>query len=89
MRTFITSEGNGYIKNPDYQLKVWRGLIVENLVYVYQKAERFLNKYEILALHAQMHKTKYGQFSLGDIMAIPKPDATKILEAFGGDEPEF
>ena len=63
----------------DYEMKVWRGLIKQDLEGTYANAKQHLNTQELVALHTQMHQTKYhaGRFSLGEIMNIPKPDATE------------
>lgn len=42
-----------------------------------------MSKNESFALHAQMHKTRVGEFTLGELLNVPKPTDSQIAQALG------
>lgn len=72
-RAFTIQKGTPTILEPDLDMKLLKSLCVPMRLDIYDQAVSSMNENERAVFHAQMHETSFDEFTLGDILDVPKP----------------
>lgn len=82
-KSFFDADSSGALKRT-YGLLVLKRLCARLRNQIYAGAVSSLSERKQVVLHTQMHNTPLGEFTLGEILEVPKPDEQQMLKAFDG-----